>query len=285
MIFYTLKKVCEFYRKKPYFLQKMSVLLKKQIFSVFIQRINAETQTSLVDFRYDVIFSPTAAASKSHNASGRWQNHVICGIKLKIPLKRVCFKTLCSCCEILANYSMKMDLFCKYFYVILFVLQSKFICMKYFHNTLLFIQYFTGSNVFKSGLEISGRQSHFATINFVLTTMNLNDFKCSYTFDAWIFHFYLSLAPNWMLLISTPGCHTNTPFCTYIFIFLSFPTILEDFLKRKQFTTQVTFQFYFLSTIFLENIFLVTSYMGARSSILKKTSRRKQNHIFLCVQF
>ena len=34
--------------------------------------------------------------------------------------------------------------------------------------------------------------------------MNLNDFKCSYTFDAWIFHFYLSLAPNWMLLISTP---------------------------------------------------------------------------------
>ena len=56
-----------------------------------------------------------------------------------------------------------------------------------------------------SGFEISGRQSYFATINFVLTTMTLNDFKCSYTFDAQIFHFYFPLAPNWMLLISTPG--------------------------------------------------------------------------------
>ena len=36
-------------------------------------------------------------------------------------------------------YGLKMNLFCKYSYVIIFVLQNKFICMKYLHNTPYFI--------------------------------------------------------------------------------------------------------------------------------------------------
>ena len=36
-------------------------------------------------------------------------------------------------------YGMKLDLFCKYFDVIIFVLQNKFICMKYLRNTLYII--------------------------------------------------------------------------------------------------------------------------------------------------
>ena len=51
------------------------------------------------------------------------------------------------------------------------------------------------------GLEISGRLSYFATINFDLTTMTLN---VVLNLTPGFFTFMVPLALNWLVLISSP---------------------------------------------------------------------------------